>query len=1333
MCPCTFFLALIKGLILEKKWIAFVRNARKDFENPSAYMCLCEKHFEESCYPVKYRMMQSLGKGDEISKKILLPDAVPTIHLHKELQSQSGLGSHGTEPPTVSSPHTPVQSKNRSRTAFKKRECARLGRSQEIQEDPEAIIKILMTVFSDGNTLPILQQKFYSYRQGEEDLVSCSLQLVEIYDRISALDPSFIPCRNAALKGRLAEAVRDDALKREMRRLNIEHPDLSFHQLRDRSILWLGRAGNEKRAHNQEVAMVEGSLKEVIKRQEQMIQKQQEQIESLLKRGQWKKRCYGSCPEAVLSIEGKEIRCLLDTGAQVSTITESYFRKHLGTKKPVDVRETLRLSAANGLDIPYIGYIECDLEVMGRTFPKMGFLVVKDPVDGALSTRKKEVPGVIGSNILREIHFSLRSSKEISTSWRTVLGLYEENAKLDKRKVRISGGKTVVIPARTVKVIEGSTIKNTSGIISSAIVEEIDTDKHPLPIGLVIAPAFVHVSRNGKVPLQVANFGSKDVYLPPKTLVGTLEIAITSKNTEAFISKIQGEINSDSSLIGRFDMGNLGADEMKLFNALIDKHDQIFSKTDDDIGYCDVVKHRIRTTDDIPIRQPHRRIPPHHWNEVREYIKSTLNKGIIRESSSPYASPVVLVRKKNGKLRLCVDYRALNAKTVKDAYPLPRIEEALDALKGAKFFCSLDLAHGFHQLPVADEDVEKTAFRIGTGGLYEFCRMPFGLTGAPGTFMRVMDKIFGDQNFQTVLIYLDDILIFGRTYQETLERLDMVLTRLAKFNLKVNPDKCQMFKEKLRYLGHVISKEGMMPDPDKTLAVADWTRPKSETELRGFLGLAGYYRRFVRDLAKIASPLHQLLKGSCKKSKQKKASSQIKEWDEKCETSFQKLKECLTSAPLLGHPDFHKPFILEIDASMAGLGAVLSQDQEHGRVVLCYASRALRDHEKNMKNYSSMKLELLTLKWAVTEKFRDLLIGAKFIVLTDNNPLSYIQSTAKLGATEAKWVAELAQFTFEIKYRSGKSNTNADSLSRKTDHPKETARLEELHSSGNGSLHTLVPSKLKSTVETIRAQVWETEAHSSPTRCSPFESTMINYNPCDILRLQNKDSDIFRLKELRQRAKPLSRRQKLQENKQVRKYLAINKQIKEESGIMYRITGEGKQLLLPRDLKQHVLKSLHDDLGHQGMERTLQLARQRVYWPFMSSDVEEYCTNCSRCMLAKRGKIVRPTIGSTVAKRPLEILAIDFTILEKGKMGYENVLVMTDVFTKFTQAVPTRDQKASTVARVLVQDWFIRFGVPHRLHSDQGRSFENSIIHELCTLYNVKKTKTTPYSPMRKI
>ena len=184
------------------------------------------------------------------------------------------------------------------------------------------------------------------------------------------------------------------------------------------------------------------------------------------------------------------------------------------------------------------------------------------------------------------------------------------------------------------------------------------------------------------------------------------------------------------------------------------------------MGFCDLVKHKIVTTDDKPVKVPHRRVPQHQW-QVRDYIQKSLEQGIIRESSSPYASPVVLVKKKDGKLRLCVDYRLLNAKTHKDAYPLPRIYEALDVLKGAKYFCSLDLAHGFNQISMEESDIEKTAFRTGTGRLYEYTRMPFGLCNAPGTFMHVMDKAFGDLNFQILLVYLDDILVFGNTFEET--------------------------------------------------------------------------------------------------------------------------------------------------------------------------------------------------------------------------------------------------------------------------------------------------------------------------------------------------------------------------------------------------------------------------------------------------------------------------------------------------------------------------------------------------------------------------------------
>ena len=252
--------------------------------------------------------------------------------------------------------------------------------------------------------------------------------------------------------------------------------------------------------------------------------------------------------------------------------------------------------------------------------------------------------------------------------------------------------------------------------------------------------------------------------------------------------------------------------------------------------------------------------------------------------------------------------------------------------------------------------------------------------------------------------------------QETLERLDMVFSRLSQYNLKVKPEKCHLFHKRLRFLGHIISEDGVSPDPEKTRAVQEWDRPQTEAELRSFLGLTGYYRRFIAGYAKIAASLQALLSGTGKKTQTRMVP--MTSWNDECDDAFSKLKERLTSAPVLGHPDLQKAFILEVDASFRGLGAVLSQQQDDRRVVLGYASRSLRDTEKKMNNYSSMKLELLALKWAITEKFRDLLIGSEFVVYTDNNPLSYVQTTGKLGATETRWLADLAQFQFTIKYRS---------------------------------------------------------------------------------------------------------------------------------------------------------------------------------------------------------------------------------------------------------------------------------------------------------------------------
>ncbi|PIK34057.1 hypothetical protein BSL78_29118 [Apostichopus japonicus] len=600
-------------------------------------------------------------------------------------------------------------------------------------------------------------------------------------------------------------------------------------------------------------------------------------------------------------------------------------------------------------------------------------------------------------------------------------------------EVRIAGKEPVLLPGRTAVLVECTVKPAVSQTPYEALIEQQENLSAHLQNGVFVCPTMVKVSENGRILSQVLNLAPCDVYLQPRTPVAILR-AVEDLNEPVNVSLQEQRVSETQwydKVLPEIDFGpNITESETKTVLGMLSMHKGVFSTSDDDVGFCDKIKHTIPLSDDTPIKVPHRRIPPHEWQEVREHLQKLLKQKVIQESSSPFASPVVLVRKKDGKLRLCVDYRALNNKTPKDAYPLPRIEEALDALKGAKYFCSLDLSHGYYQVPVAEEDVEKTAFPAGTGGLYEYLRMPFGLCNAPATFMRLMDHIFGDQNMQTLLIYLDDILVFGSTVEETTARLKMVIERLERHNLKLKPRRTPTFYEK---------------------------------------------------------------------------------WESGHEEAFCSLKEKLLSSPILGYPVFTEPFILETDASFHGLGAVLSQKQGEKVVVLAYASRELRPHEKDMENYSSMKLELLALKWAITEKFRDLLIGAEFVVWTDNNPLSYLQTSTKLGATETRWTAELSPFRFKVKYRSGKSNQNADSLSRKTQHGTEpqTVRFEQILAKQLEKAPrqtSLIPPELVQKVCDNTDQVWlrEIGCKSANTRPSST-STFPSFNQIKLIQLQQSD------------------------------------------------------------------------------------------------------------------------------------------------------------------------------------------------------------------------------------
>ena len=1022
-------------------------------------------------------------------------------------------------------------------------------------------------------------------------------------------------------------------------------------------------------------------------------------------------------------VENLKVPLLFDTGSPISIISQEIYNK-MSPERPCLAPTKTNFVAANGTTLEILGQGTFKFATEVKTYNWV-FLVAN--IQGNA--------GIIGQDFIDSYG---RQLKWKNLSWYTkdgVIRLFKRNS---NQVAKILINKTTHVPPESELFVKASTDYPLYEAMN--LVEPLSSNQKR---GLLIARSLIN--NEGESKVSVLNLTDKPIKLKAGEVVGH----VCSVEESSCTPKDPGDCGTLPDhlkpLVDNLS-DELTAEQKQQFSQLIHEFQDIFVGPDGKLGQTDLAYHKIETGDAKPIKIPPRKCPIAQREIIETELDKMLQQKVIEPSDSPWSAPICLVRKSDGTYRFAIDFRGLNAVTEKDAYPLPNIRQIFDTLSGSRWYNTIDMAAGYWQIPMEPSHKKKTAFTTPTRGLFHFLVLPFGLCNSGATFERVMERVLGNLQWVKCICYLDDVIIFGSTFDTTLSNLRAVFSRLKAANLKLKPSKCKFFQRSVAFLGHIATEYGTRCDPAKTEAIQDWPRPQNRTEMKSFLGLVNFYRSYIPNCAEIAHPLNNLTRKSVKFK-----------WDEKCEDAFNELKRSLITPPLLVFPTRNGKFILQTDASGYGIGAILSQEQDGKEVVISYGSKTLT---KTQQNYCTTMRELYAVIFFV-RYYSHYLMGRPFEIRTDHASLVWIKNFKDADGMLSRWLTVLDTYDFTISHRKGSAMKHVDALSRIRPRKCKRETCVDCIERGSDWPHSpcydgqeLSPYQQQpdsqstdgyaSVVSSLRTYRAEGQPHPStiapddrPIDIDPLPNWISAKSHEELRNLQLEDpsfTPVLRSKEKNERPPKETLINCAQNVKTLYNQWDL---LEIKHGVLYKryMREEHSYLTLvaPESMRRDIFTELHQNrtAGHFGRDRTVEAIKRRFYWPNIGETVQRWCTACDLCARCKPGPgLGRFPLKQIEVTRRFQVIALDiFGPLPISDNGMEYIVVIGDYFTKFIEAFALANHAALTVADKLVTEIICRYGCPEQIHSDMGREFESNLFHEVCRLLGVNKTRTCPYRP----